>query len=307
VNKNIFFVEKYLEFLTAKKNLAQNTCISYKSDLDSFIKYFGDKSIVELGNNEINSYIKFLSKRFSPKTHLRKLSSIKSFFNFLIDRKVLSSNILEDYEFPKLDKKLPKVLSERQIEKLINKTYDDKSHNGMRSSLFLEILYSTGIRVSELVTLKLGSIGYDNTFLVIQGKGKKERIVPLISKTKHILKKYLKIRNFFLAKGSKENNFLFPSSSKLGHITRNRFFQILKKLAINANISPSEVSPHTLRHSFASHLLQRGVDLRTIQESLGHKDISTTQIYTHVQASKFRKILEEKHPLKKDISKFLKI
>ena len=167
------------------------------------------------------------------------------------------------------------------------------------------MLYATGIRVSELVSLKLGDISEDFSNIMIRSKGGKQRIIPLISKVAKIMGNYINIRKDVC--GEKKNEFLFPSTSKSGHITRNRFFQILKNLALKINLDPTKISPHTIRHSFASHLLQRGVDLRVIQESLGHKDISTTQIYTHIQTKKFKKILEESHSLKKEIAKFIKI
>ena len=169
----------------------------------------------------------------------------------------------------------------------------------------LEMLYATGIRISELVSLKLGDISDDYSFIIILNKGRKERIVPLISKVQNILKKYLNILQDNKTKSNK--NYLFPSNSKSGHITRIRFFQILQKIGSKALIDKELLSPHKVRHSFATHLLNRGVDLRLIQESLGHKDISTTQIYTHIQTKKLRKILTEKHSLKRNMSKLIKI
>jgi integrase/recombinase XerD len=169
----------------------------------------------------------------------------------------------------------------------------------------LEILYATGIRISELVSLKIGNISDDYSFIIILNKGRKERIVPLISKVQSILQKYLNILQDNKIKSSK--SYLFPSNSKSGHLTRIRFFQILQKIGSEALIDKALLSPHKVRHSFATHLLNRGVDLRLIQESLGHKDISTTQIYTHIQTKKLRKILTEKHSLKRNMSKLIKI
>ena len=168
----------------------------------------------------------------------------------------------------------------------------------------LEIMYATGIRVSEMVSIKIGDLADDYSSVLILNKGKSQRVVPFISKVQIILKKFLDISKF---ENKDKSIFLFPSNSKLGHITRNRFFQILKDLALRSGIDKKNLSPHKIRHSFASHLLDRGVDLRIIQESLGHKDISTTQIYTHIKTKKLRKILEEKHSLKKNIKKLIKI
>ena len=170
-------------------------------------------------------------------------------------------------------------------------------------SVMMEILYATGIRVSELVEMKNGDLSEDLSSVLINGKGGKQRVAPLFGKVKKVLKKYLYEKQKFKLKSS----FLFPSNSKSGHITRHRFFQLLKKLSLECGVDVSKVSPHTIRHTFASHLLERGVDLRVIQESLGHKDISTTQIYTHVQSKKIRKILEEKHSIKNELKKLIKI
>ena len=192
-------------------------------------------------------------------------------------------------------------MSEEEIKILLDKTYKDSSYKGLRMSTMLEILYATGVRISELIKIKKGDINDDLSSILIKGKGGVFRVVPLFGRAIVTLKKYLKSQE----KIKLRNSFLFPSSSKDGHITRHRFFQMIKELAVNCNISQKKVSPHVIRHSFASHLLERGVDLRIIQESLGHKDISTTQIYTHVQTNKIRKILEEKHSLKKEIKKLI--
>ena len=307
MKKNNLFVERFLEYLVAQKNISSNTFESYKSDLTGFFKFLNNREISEISKLDINKYIIFLSKNFSTNTHSRKLSTIKSFFYFLLKKKALTINPISDYDFPKVRKSIPRVLSEQEIDKLLNFTYSDRSHKGLRLSLILEILYATGVRISELVGLKLGNITNNESSLIIIGKGNKERTVPLLKKTTKVLRKYLEIRTIFLSENKKENSFLFPSNSKSGHITRNRLFQIIKKLALQVDIDPSKISPHTIRHSFATHLLDRGVDLRTIQQSLGHSDISTTQIYTHVQTSSFKKILEEKRPIEKDILKLIKI
>ena len=166
-------------------------------------------------------------------------------------------------------------------------------------------MYATGIRVSELVSISLGDISDDYYSIIVKGKGGKQRIVPLFGKVRVVLKKYVIFLNQL--KQPKKSFFLFPSNSKLGHLTRNRFFQILKNLGEKINLDFKRISPHVLRHSFASHLLSRGVDLRIIQESLGHKDISTTQIYTHIQSNKLRKILEKRVYVDEEIKKFKKL
>ena len=300
-----YLIEKYLENIMIKKNLSKNTFMSYKNDILQFQKFLNLNDIENVDDDKIKNYVDFLAKNYSTASHCRKLSSIKNFFNFLDEKNLIKQNFLDSTEFPRFKRTIPKVLSEDQIKKIINLSYKDSTEKGVRLSLMLEILYATGIRISELVSLKIGNISDDYSFIIILNKGGKERIVPLISKVKNILKKYLNILQDNKIKSSK--NYLFPSNSKTGHITRIRFFQIFQKIGSNALIDKELLSPHKVRHSFATHLLNRGVDLRLIQESLGHKDISTTQIYTHIQTKKLRKILTEKHSLRKNMSKLIKI
>ena len=298
--KNMNLIEGYLEYIRANKNLSKNTYKSYKDDLVEFARFIKTNEIKTIQDSEINKFINYLSSKFSPKSHSRKLSSLKNFFNYLFESKIMESNPVDKIDFPKLPKSLPKFLNEKEVKILLDKTYQDTSGRGLRLSVMLEILYATGVRISELIKIKKGDINEDFSSILIQGKGGQHRVVPLFGRA---------LRNYFLSnkKDQIDNPFLFPSRSKDGHITRHRFFQLLKKLANECNISSKKVSPHVIRHSFASHLLDRGVDLRIIQESLGHKDISTTQIYTHIQADKIRKVLNENHSLKKDIKKLIKI
>ncbi len=300
----LLLIEKYLENITIKKNLSKNTLDSYKNDIFQFVNFLNLTNFKNIDDNKIKKYLSFLSSNYSETSHCRKLSSLKIFFNFLCDKDFLDINPFDSVKFPKFKRSIPKIISEEQILNLINLSYNDNSLKGLRLSLMLEIMYATGIRVTELVSIKIGDLADDFSSIIILNKGKNQRVIPLIVKVQEILKKYLyKLR---LDKNN-QSIFLFPSNSKLGYITRNRFFQILKDLALKSGIEKKNLSPHKIRHSFATHLLNRGVDLRIIQESLGHKDISTTQIYTHVKTTKLRKILEEKHSLKKNINKLIKI
>ena len=301
--KNGLLIEGYLEYISANKNLSKNTIQSYKDDLLEFSRFMKNNEIKKIGNNEFKKYINYLSIKFSPKSHSRKLSSLKNFFNYLYDLKIINLNPINNFDYPKIPKSLPKFLTEKEVNILLDRTYQDFSHKGVRLSTMLEILYATGIRISELVKIRKADINEDLSSILIKGKGGVHRIVPLFGRAIVTLKNYLKIKD----QDKINNSYLFPSNSKDGHITRNRFFQLIKQLANECNISRAKVSPHVIRHSFASHLLERGVDLRIIQESLGHKDISTTQIYTHIQSNKIRKVLEEKHSLKKEIKKLIKI
>ena len=298
-------IEKYLENILTKKNVSKNTFMSYKNDLQQFQKFFNLNEIETVDEDKITNYVNFLAKNYSTASHCRKLSSLKNFFIFLEEKNLIKHNFFDSTEFPKFKRTIPKILSEGQIKKIINLSYNDSTDKGVRLSLMLEMLYATGIRISELVNLKLGDISEDYSFIIILNKGRKERIVPLISKVQNLLKRYLNILQDNKVKSNK--NYLFPSNSKSGHITRIRFFQIFQKIGSKALIDKELLSPHKVRHSFATHLLNRGVDLRLIQESLGHKDISTTQIYTHIKTKKLRKILTEKHSLKRNMSKLIKI
>ena len=305
MKKNINLIEKYIEFIFAQKNLAKNTVASYENDLSEFAKFIGNSDFLDLNVTEFKKYVSYLSKNFSPSSHSRKLSSVKNFFLYLYDLKLVSKTPIDFIDFPKLPKKIPKFLSESEVNNLIEKSYEDKSFKGLRTTLLIEILYATGIRVSELVSISLGDISDNFSSIVIRGKGGKQRIVPLFGKVKTVLKRYVNFLNQL--KQPTKSLFLFPSNSKFGHLTRNRFFQILKNLGKEIHLDLNRISPHVLRHSFASHLLSRGVDLRIIQESLGHKDISTTQIYTHIQSSKLRKILEKRTYIDDEIKKFKKL
>ena len=299
-------LDKYLEFITANKNLSQNTYLGYKNDLSEYIKFTNVKTKSDLIEVDLRSYIKYLAKNFSSKTHCRKLSSVKNFYKYLFEKKTIVSNIFSNIEFPKSSKSIPKVLEKNEILKIIEKSRENKSFKGQRLTLMIELLYATGIRVSEMVSLKLGDINEDLSQIIINTKGNKERVIPIISSIKRQLNNYLnELKTNF--KKKKGPIFIFPSNSKQGHITRNRFFQLLQDLAITAGIEKDRVSPHVLRHSFATHLLEKGVDLRLIQESLGHKDISTTEIYTHLDRRRLKNVLENKHSLKKNIDKLIKI
>ncbi len=303
IDKNILFIEDYIEFLVAQKNLTRNTCQSYFNDIKQFVTFFKNKPLISISESNIKNYLKSLSRNFSPSSHARKLSTLKQFYNFLVNEKKINKNPFLNFDFPKSKKKLPSVLSENEISIIFDYSYKDSSNYGLRFISMIEIMYATGIRVSELVELKVSSLKEDFSSIIVKGKGNKERYIPLTDKAKLSIIKYLKIREFFLNKKLADKGFLFPTNFKNTNMTRIRFFQILKDICLKININPERVSPHVIRHSFATHLLDRGVDLRIIQSSLGHADISTTQIYTHVQTKKLKKIIENKHPLKSSFKK----
>ena len=296
------YVSNFLEMIVIERGLAKNTASSYKDDLNQLVDFCKKKNlnILELDEKKLEEYLsKFINQGFEKTSLARKISTYTQFFNFLIDEKLIDNNPIKDIKQPKLDSKLPVILSMSDIQNLINSSKQDISNLGIRFNCMIEIMYATGIRVSELVTMTLASLYQDKNFIIISGKGNKERLVPISKDTQDTINNYLKIRSFFFNK-DKEVKWLFPSKqSKIGHITRQRFSQLLSSLADGANLKAKKISPHKLRHAFASHLLANGADLRSLQLMLGHEDISTTQIYTHILDERLKQIVKDKHPLSK--------
>jgi len=300
--KNTSLVENFLEVLASEKGLARNTIQSYKSDLDQFINFIEKKEcdIKRLSVDNINEFVySFQNKGFEKTTISRKISSLSHFFNFLLEEKIIDLNPINHLEIPKQKKKLPIILSNKQVDKLLEFTKEDKTPKGIRLYTMIEILYATGIRITELVEMKLSSLYEDKNFLLIIGKGQKERLVPVSSQTRDTINVYLKIRKKFISDNN-ESKWIFPSKqSSKGHITRQRFNQLLNKLNEKGNLGIKRISPHKLRHAFATHLLSNGIDLRSLQQMLGHSDISTTQIYTHVLKERLKQVIKDNHPLSK--------
>ena len=285
-------IDIFLEALSAEKGRSKNTLASYESDLrhaDSAIPG-GLESATE---QDIQKYLAELDAR--PTSVARKASALRTFYKFLMVEHIIKKNPAMNLELPKRGKLLPKLLTTEEIELLISSAGDTR--NSVRLRAMIELLYASGLRVSELCELPM--TGYLGDRLLIHGKGAKERMVPMHDAAIVALNKWIELR------GDDESKYVFPTNSTSGHITRDGFFKILKKCAILAGIEPSRVTPHVLRHSFASHLLSHGANLRAIQMMLGHEDISTTQIYTHVLPEKLQQVVEEHHPLsdKKDHNK----
>lgn len=299
---NQLILENFLEVLASEKGLAVNTRISYKNDILQFLVFLekNKKKINEITPIDIEKIIsKFTTQGLEKSTISRKMSALSHFFIFLLEENIIKSNPIHELDLPKQIKKLPKILSVDQVEKLIKSSREDQSVNGIRLNTMIEILYATGIRVSELVEMKLSATYAEKNFLLIQGKGNKERLVPISENTEDKIKDYLKIRNEFINNDT-ESKWLFPSKqSSKGHITRQRFNQLLQTLCERVNLNNIRISPHKLRHAFATHLLANGVDLRSLQQMLGHADISTTQIYTHVLKDRLKKLVSDNHPLSK--------
>ena len=299
---NYLILENFLEVLASEKGLAVNTRISYKNDILQFLVFLekNKKKINEITPIDIEKFTsKFTTQGLEKSTISRKMSALSHFFIFLLEENIIKSNPIHELDLPKQIKKLPKILSVDQVEKLIKSSREDQSVNGIRLNTMIEILYATGIRISELVEMKLSATYAEKNFLLIQGKGNKERLVPISENTEDKIKDYLKIRNEFINNDT-DSKWLFPSKqSSKGHITRQRFNQLLQTLCERVNLNNIRISPHKLRHAFATHLLANGVDLRSLQQMLGHADISTTQIYTHVLKDRLKKLVSDNHPLSK--------
>lgn len=278
------YIDIFLEALSAEKGRSKKTLESYASDLTHANDTING-GLLNATAADIQNYLSALPD--APSSIARKASSLRGFYKFLMLEKIISQNPTANLELPKRNRTLPKFLSVDEIELLISSAGDTR--NSVRLRAIIELMYASGLRVSELCELPMTAILGDK--LLIHGKGAKERIVPMHAGAIAALEKWLSIRDADTSK------YVFPSGGKSGHITRDGLFKILKKCAVLSGISPDRVSPHVLRHSFASHLLAGGANLRAIQTMLGHEDISTTQIYTHVLPEKLRAAVELHHPL----------
>lgn len=285
-------IEEFLRYLLIDKGYSNNTIESYKTDLDKFLEYNKGKTISDISNNDLKDYVKWLKEnKLNEKSISRNISCLRSFYKFLVIEKYTKNNTADSVYLPKIKKMLPTTLTEEEVTNLLDVDLTDCF--SYRNKAMLEVMYATGMRVSELVNLKLNDIDLSQDIIRVFGKGSKDRIVPIGDYAKEYLTIYLKeYRGFMLKKYNNDYVFLNNHGSKM---TRQGFFKIIKKLASEKGIK-KELSPHTIRHSFASHLLKYGADLRTIQELLGHSDISTTQIYTHLTNEELRKNYEEYHP-----------
>ena len=290
------------EMLLVERQAAKNTRRAYKSDIHSYIKFINVKyslSILNVESKNITSWYRSLSeKSISRNSYLRKVSSIKEFYRFLYSDGLIKNNPAKDIESPKKHQNIPKVLTIRQIEDIINALKSDNCLKSIRLIALIEIMYSTGIRVEELMSISLNAINYENQSIFIRGKGGKERIVPFGINALKAIKQYISIRELFI-KNKNNSSFMFPSIGKQGYLTARRFSQLLKEVSIKAELSHLSISPHILRHSFATHMLSGGADLRVLQEILGHADISTVQIYTHIVDDK-KKMALSFHPLEEN-------
>ncbi|MHA1568615.1 MAG: site-specific tyrosine recombinase XerD [Alphaproteobacteria bacterium] len=292
-------VESFLEMLAAERGCSANTLDAYRRDLanfDSFALGQG-RRVADADSDSIRAYLTALSHAgLSARTAARHLSALRQFHRFLVAEGVRDDDPTATIDSPRLGRPLPKVLSEDEVERLLAAARKRDGADGRRLVALLELLYATGLRVSELVSLPMASWSRDRALIMVRGKGGRERLVPLNDPARAALDAYLAARHAHLGKDG-VSPYLFPSRGRSGYLTRHRFAQLLKELAREAGLAESAVSPHVLRHAFASHLLAHGADLRAVQQMLGHADISTTQIYTHLLEARLKALVQAHHPL----------
>ncbi len=285
--------------MAAERGAAANTLQSYHGDLRHFAAFLARHGggLERATSVHIRGYLKALSDTgIGPRTAARRLAALRQFYRYLYAEEVRADDPSAVIDSPRQGRSLPKLLSESEVAALLAAAGAHENPSGLRLLALLEVLYATGLRVSELVGLPLSALAHDDRFLVVRGKGDKERLVPLNDAARKALEAYRAVRSRFLG-GASASRWLFPSRAGSGHLTRHRVAQLLKRLAVDAGIDPAKVSPHVLRHAFASHMLDHGADLRSVQEMLGHADISTTQIYTHVLRERLTRLVGDHHPL----------
>lgn len=289
-------LKDFIYYLSVEKGLAVNTLESYQRDLKKYLQFLKQQEIKDFNATSKKLILEYLGeqkeKGLAASTLTRNLASIRSFYQYLLMEQIILENPAGELESPRAEKKLPTVLSLKDIELLLSQP-QTKKNIGMRDKAMLELLYATGIRVSELVSLNLDNVNLKMGFLNCEGKGNKERMVPLGSVAIKCLYDYLQNGRLKLLKQKDERALFLNQHGK--RLTRQGFWKILKKYAQRTGIN-AEITPHTLRHSFATHLLENGADLRSVQEMLGHADISTTQIYTQITRQKIKEIYNQTHP-----------
>ncbi len=288
--------------LGAERGLAKNSLEAYANDLADFSGFLSarEQTPEKIDAASLRSYVQGLSDAgLKPATAARRLSALRQFFRFLASEGIRSDDPSTLLDAPKRGRPLPKILSEGDVDLLLaqSRLLRDDPAESARLTALLEILYATGLRVSELVGLRFPPFGDDARFLLVRGKGNKERLVPLSEPARASIMTYVKDWRSEFTAPKQPSPWLFPSRGESGHLTRQRFGQLLKDLAVAAGLDPAKVSPHVLRHAFASHLLAHGADLRAVQKMLGHADISTTQIYTHVLEARKQALVRDHHPL----------
>lgn len=304
------WVDAFLEVAVAERSAAMNTRDAYRRDLAGFESYLKERgtSLSRAGKEDIEAYLSGLARaEMAVSTRARKLSAIRQLYKFVFESGFRSDIPALDVRHPKLPRTLPGTLSVEEVEAMIaaSRSYGRNAYEKLRNACLLELLYATGMRVSELVELPAAGVRGDPGAIAVKGKGGKERLVPLSGPSRKALSEWLQIRDEEEDRRSgtgrrPQSRHLFPSRGKLGHMTRVRVYTLIKEIAAAAGIDPEKVTPHKFRHAVATHLLANGADLISIQTLLGHADVGTTEIYTHVVDERLKSLVLEHHPLAKD-------
>lgn len=296
-------IETFLEMMAAERGASPRTLEAYRRDLEDFAGFL-KSDVAKAGTDDLRRYLTHMQRAaLAPRTASRRLSCLRQFYKFLYGEGTRSDDPAAALDSPRLGRSLPKFLTEDEVDHLLAAARDLEGIKALRASALLELLYAAGLRVSELVSLPLAAVrGKPPNIkpeIIVRGKGAKEHMIPIGDAARAAVSAYLDVRHAFIPASAKTSARLFPAPGREGHFTRGGFSVLLKDIAVRAGIMPSRVSPHVLRHSFATHLLARGADLRSLQQMLGHADISTTQIYTHILDERLKKLVQDSHPLAK--------
>lgn len=298
--RGVLWLEAFLEMMAVERSAAANTLAAYRRDLsdaEAFMAGCG-LDLASAASNDVEAYYEDLARRgLSAATASRRRAALRQFYRFILAEGWRTDDPSRRLEAPRRGRPLPKILSRQEVLDLIAAAVQEDEARGLRLACMIELTYASGLRVSELTALPLSAVLKDPAYMIVRGKGGRERLAPLNDAAREAVRRYLGVRGVFVPAANRDNPWLFPSRSAQGRLTPRRFAQLLDAAAREAGIDPARVSPHVLRHAFATHLLEGGADLRIVQTLLGHADIATTQIYTHVADERLAQVVREHHPL----------
>jgi integrase/recombinase XerD len=300
------WIDAFLEMMAVERAAARNTLTAYEKDLADAGGFLSgrDRDLADASAEDIEAYFQHLGERgASPATAARRRASVRGFYRFVLGEGWRKDDPSRRVDAPKQGRPLPKVLTRDEIDRIIAAATARDGAAGLRLGCMVELIYASGLRISELLALPLAAVARQPAYLIVKGKGGKERLAPLNDAARAAIGAYLPARKSFFAKGLTESPWLFPSRGSGGRLTARRFAQMLDEAAAAAGVDRAKVSPHVLRHAFATHLLEGGADLRTLQTLLGHADIATTEIYTHVTSDRLTAVVQGGHPLSRTRTK----